>query len=104
MRDALAVLLVLLPAVDWMTALILISAARRHPGITALTERAHTALLLALSATLAGVLGLVRLGEVVLSNDLAIVLLGLSLVLVSLPALYWLVLYLTGRFGGDDVP
>lgn len=104
MRDVLAVILVLLPVVDWATALMLLAAAHRNPGITALSERAHTALLLALSATLAGTLGLVRLGEVYIPNDVAILLLGISLVLVSLPALYWLVLYLTGRFGGDDVP
>ena len=99
-------MLILIPPIDWIVATILTWLSIRYPGILTLRERAITAWILAFVATVAGFLGLVRIGAFAITNDLAIALLAGSLLLVSLPAIYWLLLLALGRFRmpHDDDP
>ena len=98
MIDALAWLLLVLPAVDWTVAVYLTVLSRRRPDILTLRERAFAAAVCAVVASIAGMLSLVRLGLLHLDNGQAIGFLALALVISSVPNLAWLVLLLTGRF------
>jgi hypothetical protein len=96
--DALAWLLVVAPCFDWIVAVILMFFAIRHPSILTLRERAITAVMLALVASVAAVLAFVRFGVLTMPNGLALSLLAAALVIVSIPAMVWLFLLITGRF------
>lgn len=52
-------------------------------------------------ATIAGILGWVRLGALQIPNGAALFLIALGLILVSIPSLYWLYLLLSGRWRLD---
>lgn len=95
--DGIAVLLLIAPVVDWTAAVILAVAATRYPAIVTLRERAVVAVVLALAASSAAVLAANRLHLLTIHGDAAIGLLAVALVLLSLPAVYWLGLLLTGR-------
>ena len=98
MTDALVWLLIVLPAFDWIVTGLLGWVSYRYPTILTLRERFVTALMLAVIATLAAVLGLVRFGVFVLANGEAISLLIFAMFLASVPAMVWLFLLLTGQF------
>jgi hypothetical protein len=99
MTDVLIRLLLVLPFVDWIAAVILVTVSARNPSILTLRERAIDSLIVAVVATIAGVLALVRYGWVFVDNDMAILLLAGILVLSSMPSVFWLFLLVTGRFG-----
>lgn len=85
----------------WMSAAILIIAARRRPNIGALTERAVVAVGIASFGTIYSVV--VVNSEVVRLFDLgvAVVVVRLAVVgLLCLPA-FWSFAYITGRLGDD---
>lgn len=82
--------LLVLPLVNWLAAALLYRAHRRAPEIVSLASRADDAIVLSLAATIGGVLGANRLLSLGLSSDVAVVLLALSLLLVSFPAIEWL--------------
>lgn len=98
MTDALAALLLVLPLFDWTVAAILVWLAVHNPQILTLRERAFAAVMLAFVATVAAVLAFVRFGVFELSNGAALTLIALALVAVSVPAMVWLFLLVTGRF------
>lgn len=98
MIDALVVLLVVLPPFDWIAAVILARISRQHPDILTLRERAVGAAIAAVAASIAAVLAWVRIFHVAIASEFAIIALGVALVLVSAPSLFWLVLLATGRF------
>ena len=102
MMDFLVVLLVVLPPLDWAVALILTGVSRRHPEILTLRERAIAAVVCATAASIAGVLAWSRLGFWEISGRDALLLIAFALTLVSLPALYWLALLVTGHFRIGD--
>jgi hypothetical protein len=104
MTDALVWLLVILPPVDWLAALILSSLSHHHPGVLTLRERAIAALVYALVATVAGLLGWAYFGFVDLPDGSVVPILAAVLVLASLPSVYWLLLLVTGRFRIEDEP
>lgn len=85
-----SVALVLLPAVNWLAAVVLRRASWSAPEIVSLANRADDAIVLSIASTLAGLLGLNRLLTLGFRDDVTIGLLALALVLVSLPAIDWL--------------
>lgn len=98
MTDAFVWLVIVLPTFDWAVAVILGLIAHRYPAILTLRERFVTAVMLAIVATIAAGLGLVRFGVVTLGNGSALGLLVFAMVLASVPAVVWLFLLVTGRF------
>lgn len=98
MIDVLAAILLILPAFDWTVAGVLVYLARKNPDILTLKERAITAVALAIVASLAAILAFVRFGVLDVANELAITIIAVCLVVVSVPAMIWLFLLLTGRF------
>ncbi len=90
-------LLIALAAVDWILTGVIYINARRYVE-PALTERAVTSVILSTIATIAAVLGAVRLGFLSLDNDVALGLLALSLILVSAPQVIWSISLAAGRF------
>lgn len=98
MIDILAWMLVVLPVFDWIVAGILVVMSMRNPEILTMGERAFAAVMLALVATLAAVLAFVRFGVLALPNGTALLLIAMALVAVSIPAMVWLFLLVTGRF------
>jgi hypothetical protein len=105
MTDALVILLILLPPVDWLAAIVLGRLAMRYPHVLTLRERAVAAAAIAFVASIAGLLAWSRIGFLSLSGNDALFLLALALTIVSLPSVVWLALLATGRFGlpGDDL-
>ena len=101
MSDILVVLLLVLPPFDIIVAARLFQLSRRNPRIVSLRERAVNAAALALAASCGAVLAWARVGVFRLRPDEILALLSLALVVVSVPACYWLVLLLTGRFAED---
>lgn len=97
--DAIIVVVMLLPVVDWIVAAILVVAAWPKPRSTALTERAVSAVVLATAASMAAGLAYVRLNEIRIPNDLALVILASVMVGVSIPAIVWLFRFVRGDFG-----
>lgn len=98
MTDALVWLVIILPIFDWIVAVVLGVTAYRFPTILTLRERFVTAVMLAIVASIAAMLGFVRFGTFELGNGQAILLLCLALILASVPAVIWLFLLVTGRF------
>lgn len=101
MNDVLVILLFVLPPFDIVVALRLFQLSRRNPGIVSLRERAVNAAALALAASIGSILAWSRVSMFRLGQDAILTLLSLALVVISVPALYWLVLLLTGRFRED---
>lgn len=99
--DDLARLLVVAAVVNVGLTLVLVVAAIRHDW-AALRERAAVAVILAVVAVGAAVLGLVRLRIVELPNGAALGLLAVGLLLVSLPSVIWFVVLITGGFDEAD--
>ena len=100
--DLLVVLLVVLPPIDWVVALILTNVSHRHPNILTLRERAIAAIVCAIVASIAGALAWARLGLWAITGEDALTLIAVSLVLVSVPNVYWLALLLARRFRIED--
>lgn len=97
--SVLLVLLVILPPIDWVVAILLLTLWRMaRPASVALRERAVAAAILSLIASIAGVLAWSEIANVDIDGQAAILGLAAALVLVSLPNLYWLGLLVTGRF------
>ena len=90
------VLLVLLVA-DWIATTILFRASRQAGDNPALTERARMAGFLAIASTINGVLAVNRLLELHLLGFAALVLITISLILGSIPNMYWLSLYVRNK-------
>lgn len=101
MSDVLVILLLILPPFDIVVALRLFQLSRRNPDVVSLRERAVNAAALALAASAGSVLAWSRVGVFSLGQDMVLTLLSLALVVVSVPALYWLVLLVSGRFRED---
>lgn len=99
--DDLSRLLVVVAVVNVSLTSVLVAAALRHHW-PALEERATVAVLLAVIAVGAAVLGLVRLKVLALTNEQSLVILGAGLLLVSAPSIIWAVAYWTGRFDEPD--
>ncbi len=98
MTDMLVWVLVILPPVDWVAALILGNLALRYPHVLTLRERAMASAVVAVVATIAGILAWSRLGIVAVSDDTAILLAAVALSVASLPSVIWLALLAAGRF------
>lgn len=99
--DVLAVVLIVLPPVDWLVAMILGRLTMQHPEIVFLRDRAVTAVILAAAASAAGIIAWARLGLFELPDGAGLVILAFICIAVSLPALYWLALVVLGRFGRE---
>jgi putative Mn2+ efflux pump MntP len=94
-----AVILILLPISDWTATFILQNAAKKNNNI-ALKERRNVAAILAIAVSLNAVLGAVRVTESHIHPFLAILILSTSLILVSVPNLYWLSLFIRDKLRG----
>jgi hypothetical protein len=86
-----AAALVALPGVDLLVAVLLGLAARRDPTVISLQSHARGAAILWVAASLAGILGLTTLLNFGLSAPLAVGIIGFALLLISVPALEWIV-------------
>lgn len=85
-------------AIDWCVAAVLTISAFVPPRIAALSERALAALAVALVASVGWwLLDNVRGGSPLPASEVQL-LGGVLIVLLSLPALWWLVQFLRGRF------
>lgn len=92
------ILLILLPVFDWIATFILHRASSyASPENIALKERAKMAAVLATATTINGFLSVNRIAQLNVENHLAIVLLTISLILISVPNMYWLSLYFRNR-------
>lgn len=98
--DVLLFLVFLLPPVDW-TVFVILTAARRHGRITALTERRVASAVTAAGASIAAYLAWVRFSGNRLPQDVAIALLAGIVLCLSLPNIYFLWLFVRGDFGRD---
>lgn len=92
-----AFILLALPIIDWTASIILHRASSTTHNI-ALKERARMATVLAIATTLNGVIALNRIAQLHFDSFIIIVILSVSLILVSVPNMYWLSLYLRSRF------
>ena len=93
-----ALLLFVLPIVDWTAAYLLYRAYKQSNNNLAIKERGRMAGVLAIATTLNGVLATFRLLEVHPSSAFVLLILSVSLLLVSIPDMYWLYLYFGNRF------
>jgi hypothetical protein len=98
MIDVLVWIIVLLPPLDWLAALILSYLWRNHPDVLVLQERMIAALIAAVAASVAGLMGWAFFGFIDLPPGAALYILALILILISVPSLYWLLLLVLGRF------
>lgn len=94
-----SVILLVLPLADWTATIILHRASKKvqTPNL-ALKERTRMALVLALASTLNGFLASVVIFQLRPGAELFTVILAISLILGSVPNLYWLFLYYSNRF------
>jgi len=88
-----ALVLLILPVIDWTAVHIIREAAKQAPNNIAIKERMFTAGVLALASSLNGFLALIRLFDLHPGSQVAILILSASLILGSLPNMYWLSLY-----------
>lgn len=91
-----SIILVLLPISDWTATFILRSAAKKSNSV-ALKERRNVAGILALAVSLNAILATIRLTEIHIDGIWAVMILSASLLLISVPNLYWLSLFLRNR-------
>ena len=97
MREIAFVLSIALPIADWTVASILVVAAWRF-SVVPLRERAVAAVVLAFAATgVAVILANRELGHPI-SSDISAALVLAVVVFISIPALYWFWLLLSGGF------
>lgn len=99
--DVLVLVIVFLPPIDWAAALILSFLSREHPDILVLRERAIAALVVAIAASVAGVLGWAFFGIVELPAGSSLYVLAIILILISVPSLVWLLMLAAGRWKLD---
>jgi hypothetical protein len=93
-----AAILLLLPVIDWGVSYILFRASKKlnHSNL-ALKERGQMAGVLATASTLNAILAFIRLGELHIEPVYPILILSISLILGSVPNIYWLFLYTSNR-------
>jgi hypothetical protein len=96
--SVLSVIFVVLPAIAWFCAGILWVAHRHVPEARNLGERAVVAVRDAIVATIGGVLGLSRLADLDVPNDVAVGLLVGGMLLVAAYPLAWLIQWQQGRW------
>lgn len=85
-------MLALFPLVNWTAATILVRASRHAPDVVSLRARADDAVMLALAATIVGLVGVLRQSGV-LDQETGRALRTLAVVTLSLPALSWLIVW-----------
>jgi hypothetical protein len=100
--DGVALLLFLLPVPGWVATIILVTAARRRPAITSLSERATMAVLLSGAASAVAFLASARLAGRPIPPDTAALILIATCIAVSAPQLYWLWKFSRGEFGRGE--
>lgn len=92
-----SIILIAAPILDWTAFAILHRASsQKNNGAIALRERSRMALVLSVGNSISGLLAIIRLAAITL-GPLFVVLLGISLVLSSVPNAYWLYLYFSKR-------
>lgn len=96
----LSVLVVVLVPFSWLSAVVLLRAARRKPRIGALTERAAIAIAIAIMVTAGGLLTINRTTEHTLFPvEIARVVFSLAVIVVGAVPLGWTWLWYSGRLG-----
>lgn len=98
-RDFVAIVLLFLPIVDWTAVWLLRKAVQytKVPGI-ALKERLTVAIFLAITVTLNAIIGAAVVFDITLPTGMGLAILAVSLIMVSVPNLYWLYLYSWNKF------
>lgn len=96
-----AITLIILPIASWTATYILRKIYKKsQPYQIAIKERYMVAIILALVTTINAELAINRLTGNQANNTVMLALLAISLILVSVPNIYWLWLYATNRFRG----
>lgn len=97
-----ALVLICLPFFDWTASIILHRAAKKagDKGI-AVHERARMATVLAIATSINGLLGVNRVFVLGLAQPVTLILLSIALILISVPNIYWLILYRRHRIKKD---
>lgn len=89
-----SIVLVLGPAVNFTVAVIITAYVWRNPDAPiSLRSRGDDAIVLWVASSLGGILGLNRLASLNLPQGLVLGLLALALILISIPALDWLIVW-----------
>ena len=98
----LSVLVVVLVPFSWISAVILVRAARHKPRIGALTERAAIAIAIAVMVTAGGLLTINRTADhAFFPVDAARVVFSIAIIVVGAVPLAWTWLWVTGGLGED---
>lgn len=98
----LSVLVVVLVPFSWVSAVILIRAARQRPRIGALTERAVIAVAIAIMVTAGGVITVNRNADhAFFPIEAARVVFSLAVIVVGAVPLGWTYLWFAGKLGQD---
>lgn len=93
-----SVILIILLVVDWTATTILFRASRKAKiDNIALRERAKMAGTLAIASTINAIFAINRLLELEITTPIILIALSMSLILGSVPNMYWLSLYLRNR-------
>ena len=96
--DALAAILLLLVPFNWAVSVFLLVLNHRAPNLPTLKSRAFSQVILAVGATIAGFFGAIRLLNLTIWPNVTTVLLAVALLVLSLPAINWAVIYLSDGF------
>lgn len=95
--------LVALPVVGWMGTVVLVRAARQRPHITFLTDRAIS---MALKSAGSSIIAALAINGVLMfvhiERPWSTLIIAIAILLLEVPALLFVVLYLTGRFRDYD--
>lgn len=101
--NVLAALVIVLMPFSWLSALVLVRAARRPPRIGALTERAIIAIAIAIMVSAGGLLTYNRTIDYDLFGiEAARVMFSLSVILIGTLPVAWTVLWFFGRLGQGE--
>lgn len=97
-RELVIWLLILIPFIDFPAAWILVRAARREPRVQLLYDRARSAVIGTIAASLVAILALLTINGVVLPRPWGAILLLAALILPGLIAPWFLFDYLRGAY------
>ena len=93
-----AVVVLILVPFNWAVAIVLVRLNHGVPNLPTLRSRAFAQVVLAFGATISGFFGAIRLLHLTIWPDVTTALLAIALVVLSVPAVNWAFLYLSGSF------
>lgn len=92
-----AFIIIFIPLLAWVSSYILYKALHTFKG-TALQERTYMAIILSTAMTLDSILIANRAFNIRFGDTIILLILGISMIFVSVPNIYWLYLYIGNKF------